>query len=187
MKSGLLITILAVTLLVGYCYLGMSYLKQGNEQEALTSQISEVSQTLREIPEPAEDLEQRLAAAQGSLAAAQGSFPSQINTTQVINSILELADSQGVKAIPMETQPWLIETVGEHEYCVFRLNVAAEGSLSQLQTFIGELEQSEFKTLIMEGIEVSRNTKLIEEGEGGTVPFTASLNLAIYTQSPSSN
>lgn len=186
MKSGLLITILAITLLIAYCYLGMSYLKQGNEQGALTTQISEASQTLREIPEPAEDLEQRLAAAQTALAAAQGSFPSQINTTQVINSVLTLADSYGVKAIPMETQPWLIETVGEHEYSVFRLNVAAQGSLSQLQTFIGELEKSEFKTLVMEGIEVSRDTKQTAENEGGIGPFTASLNLAIYTQSPSS-
>jgi hypothetical protein len=180
MKGKLLITLLIIILLVVYYILGMGYMKQQKEHEALTSQIADVTQTLREIPEPPQDLEQRLATAQASLTAEQSAFPGKMNTTQVINSILELADDCEVKAIPLITQPWSTEKVGQHDYYVFRLNVAVEGSLSQLLTFGGKLENSEFETLVVERLEVTRVTDQPEETVEGTVPVTASLDLAIY-------
>lgn len=184
MKSKLLITLLIIILLVVYYLLGIGYVKQQKEHEALTSQIADVTQTLREIPEPPQDLEQRLAAAQASLAAEQSAFPSKMNTTQVINSILELADDCKVKAIPLITQPWSTEEVGQHDYYVFRLNVAVEGSLSQLLTLVGKLENSEFETLVVERLEVTRVNDQPEETAEGTVPVTASLGLAIYAWCP---
>jgi len=183
-RKSLLITIFIIILLVVYCLLGMSYLKQRKEHQALTSQIAEVTQTLREIPKPPQDLEQRLAAAQTLLAAEQSSFPSKIDTTQVINTTLELAEACGVKAIPMATQPWSIETVGEHSYHVLRLTVAVEGSFSQLVTFVSQLEKGEYVTLVMENLSAAWSTEQTEEE---TIPVTGSLKLAIYTQSPSSD
>jgi len=181
-KGKLLITLLIIILLVVYYLLGMGYMKQQKEYEALTSQIADVTQTLREIPKPPQDLEQRLADAQASLAAEQSAFPGKMNTTQVINSILELADDCEVKAIPLITQPWSTEEVGQHSYYVFRLNVAIEGSLSQLLTFVDKLENSEFETLVVEGLRVTRVTEQLEETAEGTVPVTASLDLAIYAR-----
>ena len=182
MKGKLFITLLIIILLVVYYLLGTGYMKQQKEHEALTSQIADVTQTLREMPKPPQDLEQRLAAAQASLIAEQSAFPDKMNTTQVINSILELADNCEVKAIPLITQPWSIEEVGQHGYYVFRLNVAIEGSLSQLLTFVDELENSEFETLVVEGLKVTRVTEQPEETAEGTVPVTASLDLAIYAR-----
>jgi len=181
-KGKLLITLLIIILLVVYYLLGMGYMKQRKEHEALTSQIADVTQTLREIPELPQDLEQRLAAAQASVAAEQSAFPGKMNTTQVINSILELADDCEVKAIPLITQPWSTEKVRQHDYYVFRLNVAVEGSLSQLLTFVDKLENSEFETLVVEGLEVTRVTEQLEKTAEGTVPFIASLDLAIYAR-----
>ena len=46
----LLITLLIIVLLVVYCQLGIDYLKQGSEYEALASQITDATQTLAQIP-----------------------------------------------------------------------------------------------------------------------------------------
>jgi len=179
----LLITTLIIILVAVYCLLGISYLKQRVEQKALTSQTIEVIQTIREIPKPPADLEQRLATAQTLLAAEQGLFPTEMDTTQVVNTILGLAEGCGVKPTPMATQPWSIEMVGEHRYPVLRLNVAVTGSFSQLVTFVSQLEEKGYATLVMENLSATWNTEPLE----GTTSVSGSLKLAIYTRSPSSD
>jgi Tfp pilus assembly protein PilO len=183
-KGKLLATIFVVSLVMVYAVLGMSYLKQLREHGALASQIDEVSQTLSEIPQPPQDLEQRLAEAQTLLAAEQSTFPSTINTTQLINTVLALASSCGVKATPMVTQPWSTETVGQHTYPVLRLTVAVEGSFSQLATFASQLENGDYDTLVMENLNITRSTV---ESEEGTTPITGNLKLAVYARSLSSD
>jgi Tfp pilus assembly protein PilO len=183
-KGKLLATIFAVGLVLVYAVLGMSYLKQLKEHGALTYQIDEVTQTLSEIPQPPQDLEQRLAEAEASLTAEQSTFPSTINTTQLINTVLALASSCGVKATPMVTQPWSTETVGQHTYPVLRLTVAVEGSFSQLATFASQLENGDYDTLVMENLNITRSTV---ESEEGTTPITGNLKLAVYARSLSSD
>ena len=189
MKSKLLIAFLIIILLVVYYLFGMDYMKQRKQHEALTSQIADVPRTLAQIPKPPENLEQQLAAARASLAAEQSAFPSKMNSTQIINTILKLADDCEVKAIPLITDPWSTENVGEHDCRVFRLNVAVQGSFSHLVSFISKLENGELKTLIVEDLSVTRTTKQ-SEGESiheGTIPISASMDLAIYTQYPASD
>ncbi len=184
MRGKLLIALLIIVLLVVYYLFGTDYMKQRKEHEVLNSQITEVTEALREIPKPPDDVEKRLEAAQASLAAEQSAFPSQLNSTQVVNTILKLADDSEVKAVPLVTHPWSMEKVGEHDYYALRLNLAVEGSFSQLVSFVSKLEDGEFKTLIVEDLSV---TRVAEQSEGetvpeGTIPVVASLDLAIYTQ-----
>jgi len=188
LKGKLLITLLVIILLVVYYLLGTGYMKQQKEQKELTSQTTDVTQTLAQMPEPPQDLEQQLAAAQASLAAEQNAFPTKMNTTQVINTILELADECEVKAIPLVTQPWSMEMVGEHSYDVFRLSVVVEGNLPQLLAFISKLEKGEFTTLLVENLSATTESQPSEEEvSGGTIPAAASLNLAIYARSQTSD
>jgi hypothetical protein len=111
-----------------------------------------------------------------------------MNSTEVINTILKLADACKVKAIPLTTQAWSIESAGEYGYYVFRLDIAVEGSFSQLVSFLSNLENGELKTLIVKDLSVTRVME--QSGEEAiskeTTPVTASLSLAIYTQSPAS-
>jgi len=178
-RSRLLIALLVIILLVVYTYFGTDYMKQRREHEVLAAQITEVTGTIAEIPEPALDLGEQLAAVQASLAAEQAKFPSKLNSTRVINAILSIADDCQVKAIPLVSEPWLTENIGEHDYRVFRLNVAVEGSLQQLLSFVSQLENGELKTLIIEDVSV---TGAGEQPEGRNVPITASLALAIYAR-----
>ena len=189
MKNKLLITLLIIILLAVYYLFGTDYMKQRKQHEALTSQITDVSQTLAQIPKPPQDLEKRLAAAQASLDTAKSAFPNKMTSTQIINTILKLANDIEVKAIPLITQPWSMEKVGEHDYHVFRLNVAVQGSFSQLVSFLGKLENGELKTLIVEDLSITKLSEQSKQGSipEGTIPISASLDLAIYTQSPASD
>jgi Tfp pilus assembly protein PilO len=182
-KRRLLVTTFIVILIMLYAALGMGYLKELKAQEELTSQIAEVKQTLSEIPQPPEDLGQQLTAAQANQTAEQSSFPTEINTTQLVNTILEVASVCGIKATPMVTQPWVVEMVGEHSYPVLRLTVDVEGNFSQLVTFASQLEEGGYTTLIMEDLTASRSS---EQSEEGAIPITGSLKLAIYARSLSS-
>jgi hypothetical protein len=181
-KGRLLVTVFIIMMVMAYLILGISYLDQLGEHEALAFQIAEIKQTLTEIPQPAEDLEQQLADAQASQTAERSSFPREINTTELIDTILDVAEACGVKATPMLTQPWTTEIVGEHSYPVLRLTVDVEGSLSQLVAFTDQLENEGYTTLVMEELSATWGA----EEEDGTIPLISSLKLAIYTRSLSS-
>jgi hypothetical protein len=184
-KGKLLVIPLIVVLLVVYAYFGMGYLKQRDEQEGLASQITEVTQLLREVPQPAQDLEQRLEAARAGLAAEQSLLPGKMNSTEIVDAILRLADECGVKAIPLTTERWSTENIGEYNYSVFRLDVVIQGFFAELVDFLGQLENGELETLIVEDLSVVRVDE--DSGEepvsGEITPVTASLALAVYTQS----
>jgi Tfp pilus assembly protein PilO len=182
-KGRLLVTTFIVTLIMVYAVLGMGYLGELKTQKELTSQIAEVKQTLSEIPQPPEDVGQQLAAAQASQNAEQSSFPTEVNTTQLVNTILEVAEVCGIKATPMVTQPWVVEMVGEHSYPVLRLTVAVEGNFSQLVAFASQLEEGGYTTLVMEDLTASRGS---EQSEKEAIQITGSLKLAIYARSLSS-
>ena len=179
----LLILLLIIVLLVVYTTLGMDYVKQWRKHEALASEIAEATRALAQIPAPPADLEPRLAAARVSLDTVRNSFPGKLNSTRIINAILNLADDAGVKAVPLVTQPWTTEDIGDHGYAVFRLNVAVTGTFTQLVSFLSKLESGELPTLIIEHTSV---TRLTETSEGKTIsegiPVNARLDLVIYTQ-----
>ncbi len=182
----LLLVLLCAVLLVVYYLMGTDYLKQQQEREVLASQIAEATQALAQIPAPPADLEEQLAAAQTSLEGIRNSFPSKLNSTRIINTILKLADEVGVKAIPLITQPWAIESVSDYDYFVFRLNIAVTGTFAQLVSFLNQLENGELETLIVENFRVSRVTESsgAESTPGDNTQVNASLDIAIHSQSP---
>jgi hypothetical protein len=182
----LLITLLIIVLVVVYCRLGIDYLKQDSEREALASQITDATQTLAQMPEPPDYLDQQFLTAQASLAAEQSTFPGEMNSTNIVNTILKLAEECEVKAIPMITQPWTTEEINEYDYSVFRLNVAVAGTFTKMASFLSKLEKGGIPTLIVEDLSVTRVIEPSgeESNAEGTVPINATLDLAIYTQPP---
>ncbi len=151
LKVKLLIAILIISLLVVYYISGMDYINQRQERGALSFQITTSTQALSQIPDPPQNLEQRLEVAREELAAEQSIFPRQLNSTEIVNAILELANSLRVNAIPLVTQSWTTEVVGENEYDVLRLTINAEGNFSQLHSFVSQLENGEYQTLFYGG------------------------------------
>jgi hypothetical protein len=171
-----------LVLLVVYYLMVTDFLKQRRENKALASQIAETTQILAEIPPSPADLEQRLSAARSDFEATQNSFPDRLNTTRIINAILKLADDVGVKAIPIVTQPWTVESLSYHNYSVFRLSVTATGEFTKLVSFINQLETGEPQTLVIESSLVDRITEPTEEED--TIRVEAKLEIAVYARPP---
>lgn len=174
-----------LALLVVYYLMATDYLKQRREHKTLASQITETTQMLAQIPLPPADLEQRLSEAQSSFEATQNSFPDRLNTTRIINAILRLADDVGVKAIPLITQPWTVESISDQNYSVFRLSVTANGTFTKLASFINQLETGEPQTLVIESLLVDRVTDT--PGEEGEIPVEAKLAIAVYARPPAAD
>ena len=147
-----LITILILALLVVYYLIGSDYLGQRNQKEVLAGEIADGTGTLALIPLPPADLDEQLANAQDSLWEMQESFAIDTNNTRIVNSILRLAEENGINAIPLATQDWTQAKVLEQDYYVFRIELAVTGNCTQLVNFLNYLENSEPKTLILENV-----------------------------------
>jgi hypothetical protein len=183
-KNRLLMTLLIIGLLVVYYLISMDYRKQHQQQAELISQIDDATLVLDQMPGFPDDLEPRLASARADLSTEQGTLLKKINSTRAINTILQLADECGVKAIPVVTEPWSSVKVGEHDYRVFRLSVSVEGSFSNLVSFTDNLENGGLETLVVDNLSVTRTIGQFGEGSAawGNMPVTARLHLSIYTR-----
>ena len=172
-----------VILLVVYGVLALDYMKQGPEQDRLLSEIGEIDQSLQALPELPPDRLEELTALQASLAAEQETIPSDINSSDVIEAILSLAQTTGVKAIPLVTEPWSEERVDEETYRVLRINVGVEGTFAQVSEFIGRLENGEFSTLSVEQLSIDVASEDGEVYSVGATPVVAELDLIVLAQS----
>jgi Tfp pilus assembly protein PilO len=184
MKTRNWLTILLiVVLVVVYCLIITNYLKQRDYKQALEVQVADANAALALIPQPPTDLEQRLASAQDSLAAVKDSFTIDTNDTRILNGILEIAKKNGVKAIPLATQPWVSEISSNQSYVVFRIDLQVSGTYPQLVSFLNQLENSEPKTLIIENLSVdtASGSSLLNSSARDILPINAKIRIAIYS------
>jgi hypothetical protein len=172
------IALLAVALLAGYYILGTGYLEQRQEQAALASDIDAARQALALVPDRPADLDRRLEEALAGKEAAETSFPERLNTTQVLNGILRLAEDHGVKAIPLVTQPWTTETAGGQEQSVFRLDLTVTGDFARVEAFVASLETGVPETLVVEHLRAARSEGPPAEG----TPVEAGVSVAVYAR-----
>jgi hypothetical protein len=183
MKTRNVLIIILVIVLVVVCILTLNdYLKQRSQKESLETQIADATGGLALIPQPPADLEERLAAAQDELNAVKDAFAIYTNDTRIVKKILETAVDNEVKAIPLSTQPWALETVSDQEYSVFRLVLAVTGTYPQLVSFLKQLENGEPKTLIIEylSVEVIPGVSLLDPTVRDTLTLNANVKIAIY-------
>lgn len=182
----LLVAVLIIVLLAVYYVVGTDYLKQRQDSESLESQITESTQALALIPPPPADLETRLDEARNGLEVAKNAFPEQLNSTLIIDYILKLAVDAGVKAIPLLTQPWAAQSVGEKDYSILRLQVSVTGTYNRMAAFLVSLENGKYGTLVMEYVIVDSTTTPFKGGGiyGDSAQIDANLEIAVYAQPP---
>jgi len=182
----LLVAVLIIVLLAVYYVVGTDYLKQRQDSESLESQITESTQALALIPPPPADLETRLDEARNGLEVAKNAFPEQLNSTSIVDYILRLAVDAGVKAIPLLTQPWAVQSVGGKEYSILRLQVSVTGTYNRMAAFLVSLENGTYETLVMEYVIVDSTTTPFKGGGiyGDSAQIDANLEIAVYAQPP---
>jgi hypothetical protein len=187
-KSRKLVLILSVAvLLVAYYWLGTGYLKERGRNSTLATDIDDISLLLADIPTPAADLQERLDTVQAELDAAQTALPVAPNTTEIVNSILQLADTTGIKIAPLAASSWTIETYHDYNVAVYRLNLAITGNSGQFLDFLDRLENGNSPTLIIENVSVHKEAEEIyleDSISESSTRLQAELVIALYAQAP---
>jgi Type II secretion system (T2SS), protein M subtype b len=179
---NLFILILIVVLVVVYYLVASDYMRQNDQKANLETQVAEATAALALVPQPPADLAERLAAAQDNLDAESASFNIDTNSTRILNMILKVAADNKVKAIPLVTQPWVLENTSNQSYSVFHLDIAATGTYPQLVKFLTQLENGQPQTLIIESLMVEANTGsfLLSSADRDILTVNADIKIAIY-------
>ena len=145
--------------------------------------MNDTLKTLALIPRPPSDLPQQLAdAKQANTAARQTVWPDRVDTTRVIKSVLAAADAAAVKAIPLTTEQWTTRTINNSTYRVLTLKLSFEGSLANLSNLINRLYASEFDTLAVEMVTVTRVSGQTPGAANSPGLLSGTLDLAVFTQ-----
>lgn len=180
--NKLAVVVVVVILLAVYGVLALDYIRQGPEQDRLSSEIAEIDQSLQDISEPPPNNLEELALIEATLAAEQETIPSYVDSTDVIEAILNIGQMTGVKAIPLVTEPWTKERIGDNTYGMFRISVGVEGTFAQISAFINYLETGEFNTLSMERLSVVVDDEDGEIYSGGETPVLVEMDLVVLAQ-----
>jgi len=163
---------------IGLAYFGTGYLKERNGQKALITKMDDTTKMLSLITVPPGDLPQRLTDAQNAnLAAKQNLLPTDVDTTQVIKTILIVADECNVNVIPLSTDSWTNVTVEGTSYRVLTISLSVEGSFDDLTTFVDRFHGNEFTSLVVDTIAIGQ----AGQQTGGTA-YTGVIQLGVYTQ-----
>jgi Tfp pilus assembly protein PilO len=185
-SRNIVVIIVIAALLVAYYWLGTGYLQERRQNSTLSANISETMLALAALPKPDPDRQQRLEEVRAELDMALSIFPSEPNTTQIIDAILQTAEDIGLKAIPLVTRPWVTETIDDYPVAVFRLNLVATGTSAQFADFLDYLENGETETIVIEYLTIYREdeTPLQESLAESPARILADLDIAIYAQAP---
>ena len=141
----MLLLLLAGVVAVTYVALGATLLREHQKQEDLSSQIDSAEAVLAgadDVRQDMEDLEGRLAEAREELAAAQAAFPSELDSDNILKTVLDLAGESQVRVTSVAAAPpeaEATEDTSDGETLTFDLQV--EGDFGQLIAFLEALEE----------------------------------------------
>jgi len=184
--NKLMLIIVIFVVLAAYYVLGTGYLKGQRENVALASGIDETSLLLMQIPSADSDLKERQEAVRAELESTLNSLPVNLNTTRIIDSILQLGETTGVKVIPVITQSWETESFDNYKVLVFRFNLSVSGIASQFLDFFSRLETGEFETLVIENLQIFKedDSSYFESISSDSVLIYADIQIVVYAQAP---
>ena len=178
LAKRIIIATITVLVLIAFVRWGIDYIQarvadSANSQKVtLIQEINAINVSIAKIPKPDKQLTLKLAQLEKELAAEGNAIPVSMDSTLVINSILELGQTCNVTVTPLQTSDWEIK---DEHHLVYTLQIHVEGSYEQIATFIGRLENGLFDNLIIITFEIRGGLKT------DTKPDTAELRLAMYT------
>jgi Tfp pilus assembly protein PilO len=152
-KKYLSVILMVMVIALGYFSVRLMQVNQAGEE--LATQTETITRTLAQIP--ASDraaLEQELTDLRKVLAARQVDFAREVNTTSIVEKIIQIGAQNEVTVIPLTTQEWQRETIYDYDFMVFRLSVEANGKYTALLDFLTGLETVNIGVLLIEDIDM---------------------------------
>jgi hypothetical protein len=170
-----LLLALSGVVLIAYVALGVSFVRQHWDKKALSSQVDLANGVLAAAEssgQELEDLQARLQAAEQELARAQSAFPSELDSSAVVETVLAHANASQVRVLRASTKPPAVETEGQTAYSVLSTTFDVEGGLGQLISFLESLESDATGTLGIKSLS-------LQESAGG---YTLNLEVLAYAR-----
>ncbi len=177
-KNRTLGTILAVLLVIAIVYLGTGYLRENRDRQALSAKMNDANKMLSLIPKPPADLQQRLAdTKKANQEVRQNILPSDVDTTQVLKSIMSSGEMYHVKVIPLEAGRWNTRAIVGNNYRALTISFSLEGSNADLLSFINTLYGEKYNAIGIDSLTINN-----EKTPGASTVPKGKLDLVIYTR-----
>jgi len=96
--------------------------------------------------------ETELTALQATLEAVEFGFPSEMDSTEVLDYIITAASTHAVNLEQVESRDPVTGTIGSSTYRVFTYDVQVEGELDPIAAFLADLESGDIQTLTLDQI-----------------------------------
>ncbi len=180
MTRKLFPTVLSIGLLIICVYFLIDTMSQQNERKTLRTQITDAIEMIALIPEVPSDLEQRLADIEASLVSEKSNLPGQVNTTQVIDMLVDMTGASQVSVVSMATAPWSFINIEGYNYLIFTINLDIEGELDNIGAFLRTLESDLPESVSVQHLTVTGDAEQVIE----PALVTTSLEIVIYAQAP---
>ncbi len=172
-----LLFLLVGAVAVAYIVLGTSLLRQHLDQNTLSSEIESaeaVLATVDDVRQDPEDLSARLAAARQELAVAETAFPSELNSNDIMQTILALTDEKEARVLSIDARPLAGEPMEEMSADTsLSFDLEAEGDFGRLVAFLAALEEGAASTAVISSF-------ALQEGDG---QYILDLELVAYARS----
>ena len=177
-----MLAVALVLIVIANIVVWVNHLNKRSEVESLNGEIALINENIKQTVIPPDGLEKEIESARAALAAATKDFPVSVNRNEVMDFILDTADSCGVQVIPLVSEGWSNEEAGA-TYRVLGFSGTITGSMSEISDFICELQENSYKTLTIKNISITSRPDLYPDNPtySNDVPVSVSLSIAVYT------
>jgi hypothetical protein len=181
------LTIALVFLLItAFVYLLSDFTQQMKKQAVYMERINDQKIALGNLPVPATDLEQKLTELSAeNTAASQAVSNNALNTTLILDSLLNLADNNQLTTSPLAADSWTSKTVGEGTYRILPLQIQLQGQLTAFNTFLSQIEdKTKYPSLVVSNVSILPSTDPAAGDNGSIISAKLELELVIRLPDP---
>ena len=171
-----------VVLVIANIVVWVNHINKRSEAESLRAEITSINEEMQQMTLPESNLEEAIESTQEALTSAVKDFPISLNRNEVMDFILDLADTCGVQVMPLVSEGWSDEEAGA-SYRVLGFSGTVTGSINDISEFIFELQNGSYETLTIREVTIKNQIGMYTENPTyyNDVPVSVSLSIAVYT------
>jgi Tfp pilus assembly protein PilO len=180
-KIALAILIIAAIAVGGIFY--SDYLSQSTQAESVNTAIQNdknantvTSKNIQKINGEIVETNQKMDSIKAAILSEENVLPDKTNPNEIVKEIISQSKSSGVNIVSLNTQDWAKTTIDKLNYQVLRINLGGKGQQAGIVDFIGKMQNTIYKTLVIDNISVTRPLDPLD------TDIIAELNLAVYAR-----
>ncbi|MBE3109898.1 MAG: hypothetical protein IMZ46_05195 [Acidobacteria bacterium] len=160
-KPANMLAALGGVLILAYIVVGAAYAKERSAQSDFREQVEAGGGTLSGVGDPQltlTELQDRLTYLEADLAALQNSFPTKLDSTAIVQGLVDYANQSRVSIKQMNALPIAqvkTQKEGDVAYSVLRYTLIIEGALPDMLAFLSRLEEATAQTAALGDVTVT--------------------------------